>query len=57
VFGIAGLADSKWANQQRIHQYQGGHDETWNGVTFNIDSNYEDGPVAAVDCIYCDGFE
>lgn len=57
VFGIAGLADSKWANQQRIHQYQGGHDETWNGVTFNIDSNYEDGPVADLDCIFCDGFQ
>jgi hypothetical protein len=54
---ISGLSDNLWANQQRIHQYQGGHDETWGGVTFNIDSNYEDGPVAAVDCIFCDGFD
>ncbi|MEO7323977.1 MAG: glycoside hydrolase domain-containing protein [Dokdonella sp.] len=57
VTPISGLSNSNWANQQRIHQYQGGHDETWGGVTFNIDSNYEDGPVAGVDCIFCDGFE
>jgi hypothetical protein len=35
-----------WANQQRIHQYQGGHNETYGGVTINIDSNYLDGPTA-----------
>lgn len=26
----------------RIHQYQGGHNETWGGVTINIDRNYLD---------------
>ena len=26
----------------RIHQYQGGHKETWGGVTINIDRNYLD---------------
>jgi peptidoglycan hydrolase-like protein with peptidoglycan-binding domain len=26
----------------RIHQYQGGHQETWGGVTINIDRNYLD---------------
>lgn len=26
----------------RIHQYQGGHDETWGGQTINIDRNYLD---------------
>ena len=57
VFGIGGLSDSLWPNHQRIHQYQGGHDETWGGVTFNIDSNYEDGPVAGVDGLFSDGFE
>jgi peptidoglycan hydrolase-like protein with peptidoglycan-binding domain len=25
---------------RRIHQYQGGHNETWGGVTINIDRNY-----------------
>ena len=28
-----------------MHQYKGGHKETWGGVTINIDSNYVDGPV------------
>jgi peptidoglycan hydrolase-like protein with peptidoglycan-binding domain len=30
-----------WAGR-RIHQYQGGHQETWGGVTINIDRNYLD---------------
>ena len=30
-----------WAGH-RIHQYQGGHQETWGGVTINIDRNYLD---------------
>jgi peptidoglycan hydrolase-like protein with peptidoglycan-binding domain len=30
-----------WAGH-RIHQYQGGHKETWGGVTINIDRNYLD---------------
>jgi hypothetical protein len=34
-----------WAQHQRIHQYRGGHDETYGGVTINIDSNYVDGPT------------
>jgi hypothetical protein len=32
-----------WANHQRIHQYRGGHDESYGGVTINIDNNYVDG--------------
>jgi len=32
-----------WADHQRIHQYRGGHDETWGGVTINIDNNYVEG--------------
>jgi hypothetical protein len=43
-----------WNQQQRIHQYRGGHDERYGGVTINIDNNYVDGstvgnaaPVAA----------
>jgi hypothetical protein len=31
-----------WANHQRIHQYRGGHDESYGGVTINIDNNYVD---------------
>lgn len=37
-----------WAQHQRIHQYRGGHDETWGGVTINIDNNYVDGPTVGV---------
>jgi Domain of unknown function (DUF1906) len=33
---------SGWASHQRIHQYQGGHDETYGGTTINIDNNYVD---------------
>jgi hypothetical protein len=35
-----------WANHQRIHQYQGGHNETHGGVKINIDSNYVDAATA-----------
>ncbi|GAA1641129.1 hypothetical protein GCM10009744_33840 [Kribbella alba] len=39
-----------WANHQRVHQYVGGHDETYGGVTINIDSNAVDltAPPAAL---------
>ncbi|HEX8612783.1 MAG TPA: DUF1906 domain-containing protein [Telluria sp.] len=35
-----------WTNHQRIKQYRGGHNETWGGVTINIDSNCANGPMA-----------
>jgi hypothetical protein len=46
--GVASTADpyvpaNAWANSQRIHQYRGGHNETYGGVTINIDNNYVDG--------------
>jgi hypothetical protein len=51
VFGDPYVSDSLWPNHQRIHQYKGGHRETWGGVAIDIDSNYVDGsvvgPVAA----------
>jgi hypothetical protein len=37
------VPDDMWSDSQRIHQYRGGHDETWGGVTINIDNNYLDG--------------
>lgn len=37
---------NEWDNHQRIKQWQAPHDETWGGVTFNIDGNISDGPVA-----------
>jgi hypothetical protein len=45
VFGDPYVSDSLWANHQRVHQYKGGHTETWGGVKINIDSNYVDGAV------------
>ena len=46
VFGLICMDDTLWSNHQRIRQYAGGHDETWGGVTLNIDSNVIDGVVA-----------
>lgn len=36
---------NEWTTNQRIKQWQGPHDETWGGVTFNIDGNISDAPV------------
>lgn len=37
-----------WNNHQRIKQWQSPHNETWGGVTFDIDGNIADGPVAGI---------
>lgn len=37
------VPDGAWAQHSRIHQYRGGHDETYGGVTINIDNNYVEG--------------
>lgn len=31
-----------WMPKGRVHQYMGGHNETWGGVTINIDRNWLD---------------
>ena len=36
------LPATAWAQHQRIRQYRGGHDETYGGVTINLDNNYVD---------------
>jgi hypothetical protein len=46
VFNLSGLSNNLWTTHQRIHQFQGPHNETWGGVTFNIDSDRADAPVA-----------
>jgi len=48
VWNLNYIDNSLWSNHQRIRQYAGGHDETWGGVTLNIDSNVSDGVVAVV---------
>ena len=50
--GNTGLADpavpsSHWAGHKRLHQYYGGHSETWGGVTVNVDNNAVGGMVAS----------
>ncbi len=50
VFNIPNMDNSLWANQQRLHQYTGGHDETWGNATINIDSDVLDGAVATLPC-------
>jgi hypothetical protein len=30
---------NRWTHHQRIHQYSGGHNETWGGATLNIDND------------------
>jgi Domain of unknown function (DUF1906) len=36
------LPASAWSPHRRIHQYRGGHNETYGGVTINIDNDYVD---------------
>ena len=40
------LSDALWPTQQRVHQFNGGHDETWGGLTINIDNDAVNGAVA-----------
>jgi hypothetical protein len=44
LYGDPYFPDSVWQNA-RIHQFQGGHNETWGGVTINIDSDAVGGPT------------
>jgi hypothetical protein len=46
VFADPYVPDAYWPTHQRVHQYSGGHDETFGRVTINIDNNAVDGPVA-----------
>jgi hypothetical protein len=41
------VPSTAWADHQRLHQYQGDHNETYGGVTINIDGDYLDGATAA----------
>ena len=45
VFGISWL-EGLWTNHQRIRQYAGEVNNTWGGVTLNIDIDVADGMVA-----------
>ena len=49
------VPSADWANHQRLHQYQGGHNATYGGVTINIDSDYVDAGGAAGDALFPNG--
>jgi Domain of unknown function (DUF1906) len=40
------VPDADWPDNQRLHQYYGGHNETWGGITLNIDNDSIGGDVA-----------
>jgi Domain of unknown function (DUF1906) len=42
------IPSTAWADHQRIHQFRGGHDDTYGGVTINVDSDYVDGATVGV---------
>jgi len=46
--GSSYLSAYGWASHQRVHQYQGGHNETYGGVTINIDRNFLDVGLGSV---------
>jgi hypothetical protein len=39
IVGDPDIPDTAWPTHQRIHQYMGGHVETYGGVAINIDNN------------------
>ena len=52
------VSNDGWMPHKRVHQYQGGHNETFGGVTINIDRNWLDlgrGSVARAEAKHCDG--
>jgi hypothetical protein len=42
------VPSNAWSGHQRIHQYRGGHNETYGGATINIDNNYVDGATVGI---------
>lgn len=46
---------TEWANHQRLHQYRGGHNDNYGGVTINIDTDYVDAGAASGSALFPDG--
>lgn len=42
---MACVPSGDWVNAQRLKQYSGTHNETWNGVTLSVDSDSSNAPV------------
>jgi len=52
------VRSTSWMPHKRVHQYRGGHNETYGGVTINIDSNFMSlgvGSVAPKEFPLCGG--
>jgi peptidoglycan hydrolase-like protein with peptidoglycan-binding domain len=52
------LREEGWRPGGRVKQYRGGHDETWGGVTINIDTDFLDvgkGSKPRAERSHCDG--
>ena len=52
------VRSSGWMPHGRVHQYRGGHDETYGGVTINIDTSWVDlgrGSTIAREPAHCGG--
>ena len=49
------VPSTDWPNHQRLHQYEGGHNETYGGATLNIDSDYVDVGGAIGSALFPDG--
>jgi hypothetical protein len=47
VWNLPCLDNTLWSGSQRLRQYAGGHNETWGGVTLNIDSDVLGGIVSS----------
>ena len=45
VYNMKCVNPGYWIYGQRHKQYNGSHNETWNGVTLNVDNNSSHGPV------------
>lgn len=56
VWGLSGLSNSAWADDHRLHQYVGGHNETYGGVTFNIDTDCSLGEEDKATPVYDEGY-
>jgi hypothetical protein len=52
------VRDTGWMPHQRVHQYRGGHPETYGGVTIEIDNDWVDlglGSTIAAEGAHCGG--
>ncbi len=45
VFGDPYVSDALWADHERVHQFSGGHVESYGGITLDIDGDSLDGAV------------